>query len=108
MSGAARSAIRDFERRTGADAGEIYRQFVRWYRLSCHPCLGQRDTPGGCPACEEGDPIYLRDGIEILLHGLPRMTAAELRGLVHGWDSRIVGDAYRGTCWWRDPWLWYR
>nr|BFF21428.1 hypothetical protein GCM10025730_49490 [Promicromonospora thailandica] len=38
----------------------------------------------------------------------PRTTAADLRRLVHGWDSRIVGDAHRGTSWWRDPWLWYR
>jgi hypothetical protein len=54
------------------------------------------------------DPIYLRDCIEILLHSLPRTTAAELRRLVHGWDRRMVGDAHRGTSWWRDPWLWYR
>lgn len=108
MSGSARAAIRDFERRSGTEAGETYRQLVHWYRVSCRPRLGRRDTPDGCPACEDMDPIYLRDRIEILLHGLPRTTAAELRRLVHGWDSRIVGDAYRGTSWWRDPSLWYR
>ncbi|GAB4086185.1 hypothetical protein GCM10028784_28150 [Myceligenerans cantabricum] len=75
MSGSARAAIRCFERRSGADAGEMYRQLVLWYQVSRRPRLGQRDTPD-CSACEEREPIYVRDCAEALPHGLPHSTAS--------------------------------